>query len=634
MGSRFNGSGSVPGRPRRGTRTHGDARAEGGRAPSGARLAIGVAARRLGWACGVAWLAMAAPAAGGTSRLWGDAGELWDPAGRLPDFSYAGYRAGEAALPEVPGVVSVKDFGAAGDGRSDDTAAFIAAIAAANDGAVLVPAGRYVITARLTIARSRVVLRGEGSGPDGTVLYMPQSLAELYGQTPSWSWAGGFINVDGGESLSLPRLTRVTAPAARADDALAVRSAAGLRAGQLVALRLTDDASGSLGRHLHADQADASSCDTGRRLDLAWPVRILEIEGNVVRLAQPLRTDVRLEWTPELSAVDAIEEVGVEHLAVEFPDVPYAGHLKERGYNAITFHDGVVNGWVRDVRILNADSGVLLSYLIKNVTIREVRAEGRMGHHGIAAMNYTSDILVDRFTLDAPWVHGLTLSERANGVVFSRGQSVAPIALDHHRAGPFENLFTEIPLYSFESGGSGCEGPHAGARHTYWNLGPAMILPPWGAMQTNGIGELCAGDVQTSEEAWYESVSCLEPANLYEGQVAARLCRASFDGHHRGVYDAATAACSQAPRPDGAACAARDPGTIQSERAAKACAANGCSCELAGAGSRSGAGGLLVAVATLGGACARRRRGGRPEVPVLSRPSAPRRGSSRYILEG
>src|SRR5215203_3630950 len=51
------------------------------------------------------------------SSLWGAAGERWEPAGRLPDFSYAGYRAGEAELPTPQARWDLKrDFGARGDG--------------------------------------------------------------------------------------------------------------------------------------------------------------------------------------------------------------------------------------------------------------------------------------------------------------------------------------------------------------------------------------------------------------------------------------------------------------------------------------------------------------------------------------
>ena len=42
-----------------------------------------------------------------TSELWGTNGELWNPGGRLPDFSYAGYHCGEAAIPHVATGINV-----------------------------------------------------------------------------------------------------------------------------------------------------------------------------------------------------------------------------------------------------------------------------------------------------------------------------------------------------------------------------------------------------------------------------------------------------------------------------------------------------------------------------------------------
>src|SRR5688572_13524566 len=81
-------------------------------------------------------LGAAAPAAhAGTSALWGRAGERWEPRGRLPDFSYAGYHAGRREIPMVPVVVDVaRDCGARGDDDRDDTAAFRCAFERARDG--------------------------------------------------------------------------------------------------------------------------------------------------------------------------------------------------------------------------------------------------------------------------------------------------------------------------------------------------------------------------------------------------------------------------------------------------------------------------------------------------------------------
>ncbi|ADU00378.1 hypothetical protein Mspyr1_37780 [Mycolicibacterium gilvum Spyr1] len=61
-------------------------------------------------------------------------------------------------------VVNVKDFGAVGDGTNDDSAAFTAALTAAEDGAtVWVPDGNYYLATPVAHTRTRVNLGGSGT---------------------------------------------------------------------------------------------------------------------------------------------------------------------------------------------------------------------------------------------------------------------------------------------------------------------------------------------------------------------------------------------------------------------------------------------------------------------------------------
>lgn len=93
---------------------------------------------------------------------------------RIPDFSYAGYMAGEQAIPDaqVKVVVPVKD----GDAtlRIQSALNYVASLPLGKDGlrgAVLLEKGKYEIAGTLKIQSSGVVLRGSGMGANGTVLY-------------------------------------------------------------------------------------------------------------------------------------------------------------------------------------------------------------------------------------------------------------------------------------------------------------------------------------------------------------------------------------------------------------------------------------------------------------------------------
>lgn len=183
-------------------------------------------------------LGLACPGAGQEySALWGRNGEAWDPAGRLPDVSYAGYACGERQLPKPAVVANVRNFGAKGDGRTDDTAAFLAALAKVDRGAVAVPGGRYLMSKILEINKPGVALRG--AGPEQSVLVCPVPLNDImpdWGATTSgqrtsnYPWSGGIVWFKGRNTGK--RLGACPTLAKRGDHELRVQGdTAGLKSG-------------------------------------------------------------------------------------------------------------------------------------------------------------------------------------------------------------------------------------------------------------------------------------------------------------------------------------------------------------------------------------------------------------------
>jgi len=485
-----------------------------------------------------------------TSELWGKAGEKWTPKSRLPDFSYAGYRGGERPIPDLPVKCSVKDFGAVGDGVADDTTAFLKAIKAVREGTILIPAGRYRITEMLRIRKGGIVLKGEGV--DSTVLYFSKSLTQAVGpgkdHAPDgdWSWSGGFISFEGWDEGRL--LTAITSPARRGDNSVRVSDMRSLEPGDWVRVVLTDDSGGSLGRHLHADQKEASKSSRGHKIvDFASPIDF--IDGSRVILKRPLRTDVRLAWKPALYAQQpSVQDVGIEDLTLEFPKTRYVGHHEEPGYNAVSFV-GVSNGWARRLRIINADSGIFLTNGTKFCTVESIQFSatlGRLrkgygrdpgepagvfvgGHHGILAMDMAQDNLITNFQMNFRFIHDIGVSVWAAGNVFSVGRGI-DMDFDHHRRGSYENLFTQIQVGEgsrlWESGGDEEAGPPSGARETFWNIQAdhPQALCPWG-IQGNFVGiTTTLPTEQLKDGNWWEAMAPdrLEPPNLYLAQCANR----------------------------------------------------------------------------------------------------------------
>jgi hypothetical protein len=478
------------------------------------------------------------------SRLWGLSGEAWTSYSRLPDFSQAGYRSGQAPIPNFPIQVNVKDEGAVGDGATDDTQAFLKAIAQADHGAVYIPAGRYVITQQLKIDRSNIVLRG--AGRTKTVLYFPKSLTEAVGPGKtwapggSWSWSGGFLFFSGHDAGKL--LTPITTPAKRGDDTIFVLSTATLHVGQEVRLVLTDD-KGTLGNYLYAGQGLAPSEAVGTK-PVDFPVTIQAIKKNQVIFNRPLRVDIRLAWHPVLYASQpTTRDVGIEDLAIEFPETLYNGHHKEAGYNAINF-EGVTDGWIRSIRITNADSGILFRRGTTHCTATDIlldagpkrarRGYGApgeatdvevYGHHALVVLGLAQDNVFCDFKIEVRFIHDITVSAYSAGNVFTRGSGV-DISIDHHRRAPYENLFTEIDAGQgarlWEYGGDREDGPPAGVRETFWNIRTdrPQQLPPW-AIQMNVIGMTTLSTTTLSDVGnWFEAIppDKLIPQNLFQDQ--------------------------------------------------------------------------------------------------------------------
>lgn len=490
----------------------------------------------------VVGLAGSVPLRAAPSALWGTDGVNWTPASRLPDFSFAGYQSGATAIPNVAVATDVKKFGAIGDGKSDDTEAFRRALKATPRGAILIPAGRYVLTDILTIDRSQLVLRG--AGPGQTVLVIPRSLEQVFGakeapegKKSSWSFGGAFLEVRGrdlGKKISV-----VAKAATRGERTLEITDLGGVKAGDWVRVLMNDDP--ALGRHLHAGLVDAAET-TRKEMKHFYDsvVRVVAIRGRTLTLDRPLRLDVRPEWQAEIwSWKPTVSEVGLESLSFKFAGVPKKHHLQEEGFNAIHLR-GAANCWVRDVEVIDADNGVVVGERSRFCTVENFRARAAQrsspetGHHALWVTGASQDCLFSGFAIETPFHHDLSVEGCASGNVFERGSAVK-LCLDHHSNAPFENLFTEIdagdPRRLWLCGGREDRGAHTAARTTLWNLRyregtkPPPVPIDW--PQINVIGLRGYEASTTPAREWIEPCDGdVTPSNLFRAQQTLRLQKA------------------------------------------------------------------------------------------------------------
>jgi len=485
------------------------------------------------------------------SDLWGTNGELWNAMGRLPDYSFAGYRSGRKALPDVRVAVNVKNFGAVGDGKTDDTAAFESAITAVSVGAIFIPRGRYRISRPITLQKSGVVLKGEDRNE--TILltgHVPGRCSGVNQGPPNCAPYSGVAMLQIVGKVQGVKLANIVANAKRGERALQVEqlsSTGSIRAGQFIRVRMTNPADNSLGCHVYADagclNAERKRWGRGRIVD--WVAQVENVNDSRVTLVRPLRLDVRTHWSPEIWSFDSsVQEVGIENLTIQFSGEPYAGHNKEQGYYALLIRNAY-NCWIRDITIVDADRGVEVTGGYNTVSGILLRTRARSpiltddvyatGHYALSAGgSLAQDNLFVDSKLETVFVHNLSVGAFANGNVFSRITSQLP-HFDHHGGAPYENLFTEITLTQsaenlFKSGGNRSD-EFNGTRTTVWNLmyrGPLTTgksekdLPGLNLVGVDGLTWI--KPKPSSPSWWVESWPGAEtsPLNLYEAQLKNR----------------------------------------------------------------------------------------------------------------
>lgn len=445
----------------------------------------------------------------------------------LPDFSYAGYGNGLTALPEASGtVVRVDEFGAAANDGIDDTKAVLAAISHANGiaGPVIVrfSAGRYIVSEVLRIERSNFVLQGAGSGSGGTALHFPRPLNQVDRSTSldelrlylvkldkrevdrdrnlddyfsEYSWSGGFIWIQKAGVRAAPYLVEYDPQiekladieaGARGARTIVLSSAADIHAGDIIQLQWINRTGPDAGiiKSLYETEYESAGShhwSFPERPLVRQTSRVLHVDGRSVELADPLLHDANDTIPAQVAAWDGLQQVGIEDLGLEFPDSPYFGHHMERGYNGIYFTSSF-DSWARNIRITNADSGIL-SYNSANLTFRDVITEGARRAHYAVHMGNVHNVLAENIAIMNPVLHSLSFNTQSTKCVFRNAEVFVDPVLDQHAGANHQNLFDNVTVHMqatrssdgpvapvFDGSGAGYWQPGHGGFNTTWNL--------------------------------------------------------------------------------------------------------------------------------------------------------------------
>jgi len=459
---------------------------------------------------------------------------------RIMDFSHAGYMGGGVALPALPVKKEVAPSG------GDDTAAIQAAIGEVSAlplvngfrGEVLLKPGVFRCSKEMTLTQDGVVLRGSGSGKDGTLI-------EMTGEPHT-----AFI-IEGPE-LSFPKETPAnTFPIAdgyvpAGTLTLSVKDAKGLAMGDAIRIRWTRTAKWiefmGMGELVRKRKGKPDSSQTwmkeGTKITIHRSIR--SIEGNRLTLDVPLTDTIDAQFLDKepavvirTPAVKRLSQCGIESLQIVSP--PHKGTLTAGKNISVALKGDTEDCWVKDI---------VMRETLNNVQVwggcRRITITGAHSYHNSTVekgAGYPADIsirgsqvLVDRCSshgLGGFYVATLNQASMLNVVLnctFEGEGSIQPHM--HWSTGLLIDSCTipdgRIDLINRHSSGSG----HG------WAIGWGIVwngtvkhlqiqMPPGGLNLTIG----CKGEPHKthSQESFFSTNEPVSPASLYLAQLRERL---------------------------------------------------------------------------------------------------------------
>lgn len=470
---------------------------------------------------------------------------------KVIDYSDAGYMGGGVELPDVP--VKVTLFPAA---EGDDTARIQEAINTVSSlplssdgfrGTVLLSNGTYRVGSKLVIRSSGVVLRGEGQGVDGTILYATgteqRDILEIGGtRGPVLSTTMKTTVADMYVPMGASSFRVADASLFQVGDTIMVR-----RKGndhwihELLMDQITDR------------PGTSDSTQQWGPFDMNFDRIITKIEGNVITIDTPIANAIELQWgggeVLPYTDVDRIEQVGVENMRVDVNFDPT--NIKVDGgvsYFADDAHPetfiamkSVKNAWVRDITGLHL--GYALVYTGRDTkwtttqdsTVLEMASTLDGGRR--YPLLYEGQLgLTQRVNVDTAR-HSYIVGSRVPGPnVFLDGVAGVEFATSepHHRwsvGGLFDNIDANIAIQ--DRGWLGSGHGWAGANWVAWNTKGRLALQGPPTSQNYAIGFTGTvskpylpnkDDLRPRNSGYWESLgTAVYPRSLYLKQLEDRL---------------------------------------------------------------------------------------------------------------
>lgn len=290
---------------------------------------------------------------------------------RIPDFSYAGYQAGNLEIPNIEAKIKVPIKSGDATQRIQNAIDYISALPLNKDGfrgAILLEKGQYEVQGQLIIKTTGVVLRGSGMGVNGTIIKGSgidrQTLIKI-------------IGVNNAKSSSKVQVTDDYVPVNAMSFHIAQTN--GLKTGDhiFITRSSTKEWLDTTKTWTFGGGVSALGWKPGEE-DIVWDRKITDIKGNQITIDAPLTTALdhkfgggtmsKYEWSGR------IENVGIENISLVSTYDP--SNLKDENHRwmAITI-ENAQNAWVRQVIFKHfAGSAVNVLSSVKCVTVEDCKS--------------------------------------------------------------------------------------------------------------------------------------------------------------------------------------------------------------------------------------------------------------------
>ncbi len=420
----------------------------------------------------------------------------------LPDFSFAGYHYGEEEIPNIESTVfDVTLYGAKPNDGLDDTKAIQNAVDAAGaqgGGVVFFPCGTFhvnmdtSVTDIIQINYSNIVMRGSGTGMDGTIIFSGSSTDQSEENSP---WLTPFVfhtglNLHGTDNFysvrEEPVFASIKSDLKKGSDILVLAKTDGLKEGDIIVVCMqntTDDGDlmKELMKPLKFDHFQLTYIEAGIRRDASfqYPMEVKAVlNDSVVQLYQPIRRGILLKFKPFVAKMSMLKNIGIENFRFESAwDGKYKHHGNREmdyGWGAVGMHR-VAHGWIRNIVIDNYTQTIHLVNS-RNVTVSDITITGGEGHYGPKMYN-SCDNLVKNIKIKAKRTHGPGLEGCCFGNVYTNIKFMYPSPIDFHGISgegfcpPMYNLYENINNVTRVAGGGAPQNiPHAGEYNVLWGL--------------------------------------------------------------------------------------------------------------------------------------------------------------------